>query len=112
MESKEVCKKIEQSIPLFLEGKLQKAQSAALLEHLKKCPGCREELEINYLLTEGIKRAENGENFNLRADLDELIAKAELRSVRFDRIKRYLISSAVALVLIALAVGVMIFFGL
>ena len=112
MESKEVCKKIEQSIPLFLEGKLQRAQTVALLEHLKICPGCREELEINYLLTEGIRRAESGENFDLHSDLEELVTKAELKAVRFDRIKRYLISSSLALALIALAVGVMIFFGL
>ncbi len=97
------CKLMEQSIPLFLEGKIPKDKGVNFFEHLKKCPDCMEELEINFLLTEGIRRAENGETFNLKTDLEKLVTRAELKAERYDRIKKYLISSGVVLLFLALA---------
>ena len=44
------------------------------MEHVEGCPECKEELSIQFLVTEGLERLEGGNNFNLQ---EELLLKLE-----------------------------------
>lgn len=70
------CKKIEKMIPLYLDDKLKAYETLALLEHLKICPECKEELTIQYMVSEGLNRAEIENDYNLLEGLSEKIAES------------------------------------
>lgn len=67
------CKEVEKNIPRFIRKECSVKEEIALLEHILHCPECKEELSIQFLLTEGIQRLENGESFDLNKELDKLL---------------------------------------
>ena len=67
------CKEVEKNIPRFLRKECSAKEEIALLEHIIHCSECKEELSIQFLLTEGINRLENGESFDLNKELDKLL---------------------------------------
>lgn len=75
-------KSIEDQIPVFLEDRLDNDQLDAFLEHMKACEECRDELQVQYLVKEGLPRIETGENFSLNEDLD---AYVDLETRRLNR---------------------------
>ena len=81
------CKDIVSKIPGYLDGKLEPEDAAKLLSHLKACPDCRDEMEINFLLREGIRRVESGETLNLDNELDRKLKATEDMLAVLDRIR-------------------------
>ncbi|HJA93650.1 MAG TPA: zf-HC2 domain-containing protein [Candidatus Eisenbergiella merdipullorum] len=71
------CKTAEKLIPDFIRGRMETRTAKDFLEHVKKCPSCKEELSIQFLVTVGMERLEDGEAFNLNKELAERIAVAE-----------------------------------
>lgn len=72
------CKEIEKIIPQFIKNECTPSEEAMLLEHIKTCPECKEELTIQFLLDEGLNRLEAGESFDLNAELEKrLIAREQ-----------------------------------
>lgn len=67
------CKEVEKNIPRFIHKECTAKEEIVLLEHILQCPECKEELSIQFLLTEGINRLENGESFDLNKELDKLL---------------------------------------
>ena len=65
------CKSVEKLIPKFLKNECTDKEEAVLLEHIKSCPECREEMTIQLLLEEGLNRLESGESFDLNAELEK-----------------------------------------
>ncbi len=65
------CKSIEKLIPKFLKDECKPNEEKDFLEHVKTCPECKEELTIQLLLEEGLNRLENGESFDLNAELEK-----------------------------------------
>ena len=49
---------------------------------MRECPGCKEELVIQFLVTEGMQRLEDGDAFDLQRELELRLAEAK-RKVRF-----------------------------
>ena len=47
------------------------------MEHIENCTDCKEELTIEFLVSEGLVRLENGAVFDLQKELSECIAAAE-----------------------------------
>lgn len=70
------CKKIEKMIPLYLEDKLKAYEMLTLLEHIKTCSECKEELTIQYMVSEGLTRAEIENNYNLLEGLSAKISES------------------------------------
>lgn len=64
------CKKIEKRIPLYLSDKLSVYETLAFLNHIKECPSCKEELTIQYMVSEGLNKAEEENNYDLYKGLD------------------------------------------
>ena len=62
------CKEFEKNIPEFIAGKLDFLTLQEFGEHLQECPGCKEELVIQFLVTEGMQRLEDGDAFDLQRE--------------------------------------------
>lgn len=72
------CKEFEKLIPGFIEDKLDYSAMKRFSEHLEQCDNCKEELIIQFLVTEGVQRLEDGRAFDLQKEMDQ----------RLNRIKR------------------------
>ena len=63
------CKEAEKMIPLFLEDDLDTDDLKEVLDHIDHCEECKEELSIQFLVTEGLSRLETGNVFDLKNEL-------------------------------------------
>lgn len=76
------CKEFEKRIPDFIARKMDYPTLKNFNAHIGKCVDCKEELEIQFLVTEGIQRLEDGNAFDLQSELDERMAETE-HKIRF-----------------------------
>lgn len=76
------CKEFEKRIPEFISRKLDYLSLKRFSEHMEKCGNCKEELVIQFLVTEGIHRLEDGSAFDLQSELEQRLAEAR-RKLRF-----------------------------
>lgn len=93
------CKDIEGLVPDFIDRKLDYATTKMFLEHIGNCTQCKEELNIQFLVNEGLVRLEEGEAFDLQKEMHELIGTAR-KKVRVH--ERFLKHGRIAEVLILL----------
>ena len=91
------CKDAEKLIPLFLDDDLDNKDLSDFLHHVDTCPECREELTIQFLVQVGMKRLEDGKNFNLNKELTVLLgdAKKRLTARRYLVLLSYVLEAAV-----------------
>ncbi|MCM1102074.1 MAG: zf-HC2 domain-containing protein [Clostridium sp.] len=83
------CKEFEHLIPEFLGQKMDFLTLKKFCEHMESCDECREELTIQFLVTEGLQRLEEGGAFDLQSELDGRIEEAQNR-VKFHSLFLYL----------------------
>ncbi|SFK48469.1 Putative zinc-finger [Lachnospiraceae bacterium KH1T2] len=96
------CKEAENLIQPFLDNKLNIDDMKLLYGHIQNCHDCYDELEIRYLLNEGIKRIEDGEALDLKKELDEKLYHARQRILLADRMQNVIfLGEALALLLTA-----------
>ncbi len=65
------CKEFERRIPDYLAKKLDYPALKLFLEHLDECADCREELDIQFLVAEGMHRLAEGNAFDLQTELGQ-----------------------------------------
>lgn len=106
------CKDIDKSIALFLDDDLDNQQLNDFLDHIETCPECKEELTIQFLVRTGMQRLEDGNTFNLKEELDNLLRDAEKRLkgrrrlVHFSfLLQLFVLALAVVTVILAFAIG-------
>ena len=101
------CNEINKMIQSFLNNKLNYQQAEPFLRHLENCTVCMEELEIQYLLEVGMKRLEDGGDFNLKTEINDKIKLTR------QKIRRYKLLSHVQrfleLICLLFLIGVSIF---
>ncbi len=109
------CKEAEKLIPRFIKNECTLKEEQALLEHIKTCKECKEELTIQFLLEEGLNRLEAGESFDLNAELEKRLQARE--QVREPRKRLLTLEQAIVLgdiiggaVVVALIVGLLVGF--
>ncbi len=73
------CKDYERQIPGFIEGSLDYETQKKFFQHIKQCKNCMEELTIQFLVTEGVHRLENGNAFDLQGELNQLLEETGRR---------------------------------
>ena len=56
------CKQTEKLIPQFLKDELDNRTEKKFLNHVDGCSSCLEELSIQFLVTTGMQRLENGDD--------------------------------------------------
>ena len=71
------CKEFEKLIPVFVKNEMDFRIQKKFNEHRMKCKECREELVIQFLVTEGIQRLEDGNAFDLQKELDYALNDSE-----------------------------------
>ncbi len=100
------CKEFEKQIPVFLKRELDFFTLKQFVEHLESCPECHEELVIQFLITEGMQRLEEGDAFDLQSELSDRLAEARSR-IRFHSLFLY-VGAGVKTLGIALIAGFVI----
>lgn len=65
------CKEFEKNIPVFINSTMNYDQLVEFVEHVNSCEECREELDIQLLVSEGIARLEDGGALDLRYEMDK-----------------------------------------
>lgn len=90
------CLKNQQKIAAFLNDQLDDAQTEAFVTHTENCSLCKEELAIQYLVTEGMNRLEDGGAFDLNGELKEKLAGMMRRVRRRKFFNRLMISLEIA----------------
>lgn len=71
------CKEFERLIPGFIEQKLDYPSLKCFIEHMEQCPDCKEELTIQFLVTEGTQRLEDGGAFDLQKELNQRLEESK-----------------------------------
>lgn len=99
------CKEFERLIPLFLKRKMDFRLLRRFGEHMENCPDCQEELVIQFLVTEGMQRLEEGDAFDLQSELDQQLEEAR-RRVKFHYRFLHLGEILEALLVILVAVAI------
>ena len=96
------CKGFEKLIPDYLAKKLDYPTLKRFYQHMGKCRDCREELDIQFLVSEGMHRLEEGNAFDLQAELEQRIAETR-KSLRLHSVFLHLgiAMEIIALVMIA-----------
>lgn len=62
------CKEFEKLIPDYVAKKLDYLTLKEFYEHMQSCEDCKEEMTINFLVTDGLQKLENGEAFDLHKE--------------------------------------------
>ncbi len=96
------CKDAEKLIPYFLDDALDNRDLSDFLNHVDHCPGCKEELTIQFLVKVGMQRLEDGNTFNLSTELEHLLAdsKKRLNARRYLVLTSYVLEMTVAVLLV------------
>ena len=84
MDRKMDCKEFLKLIPDFLNGGLEYRTLKHFLKHAQRCPECFEELNIQFLITEGMNRLEEGDAFDLNKELNKKLVEARGKIRRND----------------------------
>lgn len=101
------CKEAEKTIPSFLNDELDGDDLADFLEHIEECPECKEELSIQFLVSEGLEQLERGNNFNLQEALLETLDSADDK-IRMNRLLRRILFGLELAVAAAIVAAVVI----
>lgn len=70
------CKEFERSIPAFIHRKIEFPKLKEFSEHLQCCEDCKEELTIQFLVSEGMQHLEEGDSFDLQKELRNRMEEA------------------------------------
>ena len=82
------CKEFERLIPDFVSDKLNYQDLKYFITHMGYCEDCREELTIQFLVTEGMQRLEDGRAFDLQKELRQRLEEAKKYVRRHDTYMR------------------------
>lgn len=77
------------------------------IEHIESCDACKEELTIEFLVDEGVKRLETGNVFDLNKELNLRVEEAN-KDLRLREGMQWLYYGIVGLIVIAIATIVML----
>ncbi len=73
------CKDAEKLIPLFIKDELNYRELEQFIDHIEECSECKEEMAIQFLVTEGMVHLEDGSAFDLSASLKSLVDSSKAR---------------------------------
>lgn len=101
------CKEFERLIPDYIEKKLDYLTLKQFSEHMEHCPDCKEELVIQFLVTKGIERLEDGNAFDLQGELDQRLEEARRKIRLYGRISR--IGLILEILAISICLGIVVY---
>ena len=95
------CREYRKEYRAFLEDTLKERETEKLLKHLGACLACMEELRIQYLLIEGMKRLESGGTFDINSDFKRMLGLRRKRALRGRQARTALYASLFAAILVS-----------
>ena len=96
------CKEFERMIPDFIARRLDFLKLIKFRDHMEHCADCREELVIQFLVSEGMQRLEEGDAFDLQSELKERMEEAG-RRIKFH--SSFLVAGAVLEIAVVIALA-------
>lgn len=80
------CKEFEKLIPDFVAKKLDYLTLKEFYAHMQSCEECKEELTINFLVTDGLQKLEEGDDYDLRKEWGDRVEDTKRRLNRNEAI--------------------------
>ena len=88
------CREIEKMVMPYINHQLDEVQLEQFLKHIKSCSSCREELEIYYTVSLGLRQLDSGSGvYDIAGSLEESMENAWL-TVRTARLRRVICYAA------------------
>lgn len=103
------CKEFEKNIPIFINSKMEYTDLKEFVEHVNTCAECREELDIQLLVSEGIARLNDGGTLDLRHEMDERMAAA-LYDIHMHKTLRILVGALQTMAALAFLLIIILLF--
>ena len=63
-------------IPAYIDDELESGELKEFLDHIDSCPDCKEELAIQFLITEGLNTLNSGDSYDLQSSMDEKMIRS------------------------------------
>lgn len=104
------CKETRKNIYRFIADELEGRELDSFMKHVTECEDCREELAIQYLVTEGMQHLEKGNTFDLQSRLEKKMesARKKIRSRKWVIGFMYIMETVAILAVILMTVLVII----
>ncbi|MDO5520520.1 MAG: zf-HC2 domain-containing protein [bacterium] len=98
------CREAQALITKYVQGQLDLKMLEEFLQHINNCPDCKEELEVYYIVFNGIKRLDEDENIavNYHTEFETQLMKSELRIKKAK--KRHNVKRTIYIILCCFAV--------
>lgn len=96
------CKTCEKLIPLYLESILPMEDMGVVISHIKNCSSCKEELTIQYFVTEGLQQVEESDNYDLISELKIKLASSEKAYKRYKNMRKAAVAFLIVLFIIVI----------
>ena len=103
------CKEFEKNIPIFINSKMEYEQLKSFVDHVNTCEECREELDIQLLISEGIARLEDDGTLDLRHEMDKRMKDAQ-QDIRVHKTLRVLVGTLQVMAIIAFLIILILLF--
>ena len=88
------CREAEKMVMPYINHQLDETQLEQFLKHVRSCPACREELEIYYTVSVGLKQLDEGTGvYDIPGLLEESMENAWL-TVRTARLRKVICYAA------------------
>ncbi len=75
----------------YLKHELSIRKTRKLLSHVESCAECKEELKVQFLVMEGMKRLEYGKTFHLEEDFEESLKASVKEYKRRDTLQKFML---------------------
>lgn len=95
-------------IPLFIKDEMDNHTKKEFLTHTENCPSCLEELSIQFLVTTGMQRLENGDTFDLNRELHTKITTERRHLHILDSLQSGLFATEAIALLMAVLILLMV----
>lgn len=96
------CYECKKQIKEFLNDSMNSKKCIEFVNHVRGCSECMEELSIEYLVNEGLKRLDTATSFNLDHELNEKINKSYSKA-KFQ--KNFTVIAAIVIFILAFLFG-------
>lgn len=102
------CREAEKQITYFIQNELSDDDTEAFLNHIRSCDSCRQEMETNYFIVEGLRMLNSGsEEFDVRGTMERAVRQAYQR-LRRKRLCLIVRDSVQTLVVLSVLVTVLL----
>lgn len=90
------CKQAEKMVMPFINEQLNEQELEYFLQHVELCPSCKEELEIYYTVSTGLKQLDSGTGaYDIAGALEDALNQAwmKVRAVKLRKVICYAVNT-------------------